>query len=304
MNVRRTLAPLMASAFLLAGCGYIVTPQDEATSAPISTHGWHAVATKIDAAGAGGLHIDVTIQNLTGDWSAMQASASDPAVLTTGDGHTTTCTAVFVGTGGTSLAPGFQMSGYTAGTDAAPKTQPLYVECAGASPSPGSKLAIPYSYVTGDFNYYTPATPTKDRLEVDLDKVAADLKYPVADPVADLATKPGAKIDAINKCTLTLTSVTRTADGLTFAWQTENPTEYPAYVHIGVPPVIGSDGVIYGIYQSPHLADAPITLAGQTAEWTTTVTVPADVTGLYILLSVESKQQKTFVSHAVDITDK
>jgi hypothetical protein len=28
---------------------------------------------------------------------------------------------------------------------------------------------------------------------------------------------------------------------------------------------------------------------------------PAEI---YILLSVESKQQKTFVSHAVDITDK
>ena len=40
------------------------------------------------------------------------------------------------------------------------------------------------------------------------------------------------------------------------------------------------------------------------AEWKTSVTVPADVTGLYVLPSVESKQQKNFSSHAIDITDK
>ena len=32
--------------------------------------------------------------------------------------------------------------------------------------------------------------------------------------------------------------------------------------------------------------------------------MPADVTGLYILVQVESKQLKLFVSHAIDITDK
>jgi hypothetical protein len=68
--------------------------------------------------------------------------------------------------------------------------------------------------------------------------------------------------------------------------------------------VIGADGIIYGTYRSPSLVDAPITLPGQKAEWTTEVAVPKDVTGLYILLSVESRQQKLFVSHVVDITDK
>ncbi len=76
---------------------------------------------------------------------------------------------------------------------------------------------------------------------------------------------------------------TRTADGLEFRWHTENPTAYPTYVHIGIPPVIGSDGIIYGLYESPHLADTPITPAGQSADWTTEVAVPKDVTGLYIL---------------------
>ena len=74
--------------------------------------------------------------------------------------------------------------------------------------------------------------------------------------------------------------------------------------HIGIPPVIGADGILYGFYESPSLADAPITPASQTAEWKTTVAVPKEVTGLYILLSVESKQQKLFVSHVVDISDK
>ena len=40
------------------------------------------------------------------------------------------------------------------------------------------------------------------------------------------------------------------------------------------------------------------------ADWKTTVAVPADVTGLYILVTVEAKQQKNFVGHAIDITDK
>jgi len=234
----------------------------------------------------------------------MQATPDQPAVLTTSDGKSTDCGTVFMGTGGTSLAPGFQVRGYTGGTKAKPTTQLLYVECAGATAAAGSKLSIAYSYVTGDFNYYTPSAPTSAKLELDLDKVAADLKYPVATPVDGVIEKADAKIIAINKCTLSLTGAKRTADGLELAWHTENPTAYPTYVHIGIPPVVGSDGVIYGFYESPHLADTPITPAGQSAEWTTSVAVPKDATALYILLSVESKQQKTFVSHAVDITDK
>ncbi len=75
--------------------------------------------------------------------------------------------------------------------------------------------------------------------------------------------KADAKIDAINHTTLSLTGVKRTGDGLELAWQTDNPTEYPTYVHIGTPPVVGADGVIYGFYESPHLADTPITPSGE-----------------------------------------
>ncbi len=300
---KRLLIASLAVALAAAGCGYIVTPADESSPTPAVGSGWAGVATKVEPAGDG-LHVDLTITNSTGSWSAMKATAGKPATLTGSDGKTTDCATVVVGTGGTSIAPGFQIRGYTGGTKAAPKTQLLSVDCAGVAPAAGQKLSIPYDYVTGAFSYYTPPTPTSATLAVDLDQVASDLTYPVATAIDGVVGPADAPIDAINHSTLTMTSADRTADGLTFGWKTDNPTKYPTYVHIGTPPVVGSDGVIYGYYESPHLADTPITPAGGTATWTTKVAVPTDVTGLYILLSVESEQQKNFVSHAIDITDK
>jgi len=303
MSSRTKLAPAIACLVVLAGCGYIVTPDAEGSPTPAIAGKWAAVATKVDAA-AGAMHVDVTIRNDTGAWSSMQAVPGQPAVLTTSDGKTTDCATVAIGTGGTSIAPGFQIRGYTGGTKSKPATQLLSVDCAGATPAAGSKLSIPYSYVTGDFNYYSPATPTQGKLEVDLDAVVSDLKYPVAATVEGVIEKADTKISAINHTTLTLASAKRTGDGMELGWHTDNPTAYPTYVHIGIPPVVGSDGVIYGFYESPHLATPPITPAAQSAAWTTTVAVPKDVTGLYVLPSVESKQQKNFTSHAIDITDK
>jgi hypothetical protein len=48
----------------------------------------------------------------------------------------------------------------------------------------------------------------------------------------------------------------------------------------------------------------PRTPSKETTNWTTKVVVPKDVTGLYILVSVESKQADYFISHVIDITDK
>jgi hypothetical protein len=234
----------------------------------------------------------------------MKAADGKPAILTTSDGKSSNCDTVFVSTGGHSLAPGFQMRGYTGGTKAEPKTQLLYVECKGAATAPGAKLSVEYSYVTGDYNYYVAANPVSTKMELNLDQIAKDLKYPIAVPVDSLIEKSDTPITSINKCVLALTDITRTDKGLQFKWQTTNPGEYPTYVHIGTTPVIGLDGIIYGFYEDPSLADTPITLPGEKAEWTTDVAVPKDVTGLYIFLSVESKQQKYFVSHVVDITDK
>jgi hypothetical protein len=286
------------------GCGYIVTPADESSPTPaVAAGSWVAEATKVAPSADGGVHVDLALTNETGSWSSMAAKAG-AVQLVDGSGAKTGCDTAFVGTGGTSLAPGFRMRGYTGGSKTAPKTQLLYVECAGVAPAAGQKLAIDYTYTAGDFNYYRPAAPAPGTLSVDLDKVAGDLTYPVAEVVPGTVEAINTPITAINKVTLTLTAATRKGETLSLDWETQNPTKYPVYVHIGTPPAIGSDGVLYGFYESPHLADTPLTPAGGKADWTTTVTVPADVTGLYVLASVESKQQKNFSGHAIDITSQ
>ena len=303
MHVPKALIPILACALLLSGCAYIVTPEPEGRSASATSEGWGGVVTDVGKSDAGDLRIDITIRNDTGEWSAMQAAAK-PAVLKAG-GKTTNCDAVFVGTGGHRLAPGFQMRGFTGGTKAEPVIQPIRVECKGAEIAPGAELSLDYSYVTGEYNYYEQeANKASATMNLNLDEVVQDLKYPVASAVEGLIQEPGAAITAINDTVLTLTDVARTEKGVQFKWQTSNPGEYPTYVHIGNPPVIGADGVIYGFYQSPDIASVPVTGAGKTAEWTTEVALPADVAGLYMLLSVESRKQRLFTNYAVDLTDK
>jgi hypothetical protein len=305
MSIRKALIPILVYALLFGACDYIVLPDDVDTGVSTTSKGWSAVATNVGTSNAGDLHIDLTIRNETTDWSAMQAAANKPAVLTTGSGKTSNCDTVFVNTGGHRLAPGFQMRGFTAGTKTEPKTQLIYVECKGAEATSGSKLSINYSYVTGEYNYYYPEQNKVDTtLEVDLDQVATDLNYPVVEPVEGLIQQPGVAITAINDVILTLTEVERTGEGLRFKWQTSNPGEYPSYVHIGNPPVIGADGIFYGFYESPDIVSVPITPAGEKTEWTTDIDVPEDVKGFYIMLSVESKKQRLFVNYAVDIVDK
>jgi hypothetical protein len=262
------------------------------------------VATNISTADTGDLRIDITIQNKTGDWSAMQAAEGEPAVLQVGD-KTTNCDTVFVSSGGHRLAPGFQMRGFIGGTKAEPVTQLIYVECAGAEAASEAKLSINYVYFTGQYNYYEPeANKGNGTLEINLDEIVTESTYPIADPLEDLIKKADVEITAINDVALTLTGVERTDDGLLFTWKTANPGEYPTYVHIGNPPVIGADGIIYGLYEVPDLTSVPITPAGGEAEWSTEVSVPPDATGLYILLSAESGKQRLYANHAVDITER
>ena len=309
MSVRKTLAAVIVLGLAVSGCGYIVPPHIDATPTQVvQSQGWAALVTNVaDANGA--LHVDLSLRNDTGDWSAMDISTSK-ARVTTSDGKTTDCGTVFVGTSpfadkaGAYLAPGFVMKGYTGGTKPAPVTQLLYVECAGVAKAAGEKLAIDYTFITGPFNYFVPSTLFKATFNLELDKAAAVAKYPLAGDIPNLIEKADTVITAVNKCTVQLTDAKRTDTGLEFSWQTTNPSEYQAYVHIGNPPVIGSDGIMYGFYQSPHLALTPITPAGDKATWTTKVDVPKEVTGLYILVPVETKQQKYFVDHVLDITDK
>jgi hypothetical protein len=305
MGMKKVFIPIILCALLSLACRYIVVPADLlVTPTSVASKGWSGIVTNLGKSDAGDLHIDLAIRNDTQDWSAMQADDGKPAILKTSDGKKANCNTVFVGTGGINLAPGFQMRGYTAGTKKATKIQLLYVECKGAAASSGSKLSIEYSYVTGAYDLHVPAVPVNGTMELDLDQVAKDVKYPVETPAANLIEKIGDKINAINNFTLTLTDAKRTDTGLELHWQDENPSDYPNYVHIGTPPVIGADGVIYGLYEDPSIADATIALSHATAEWTTTVAVPSNVTGLYVLVSVETRQSKYFVSHAIDITHK
>jgi hypothetical protein len=304
MGIKKALFPFLVCALLQLACAYIVFPEELESEGATESKGWSAVVTSVGKSEAGDLHIDLTIRNETGKWSAMQAITGNPAVLTAG-GKTSNCDTVFVGTGGHRLAPGFQMRGFIAGKKAQPTTQLIYVECKGAEAAAGSTLAIDYSYVTGEYNYYDQeANKAEAKLEINLDQVAADVKYPAVESVEGLIQTPATEFIGINDVVLNLTGVTRTDSGLQFSWRTSNPGEYPSYVHIGNPPVIGEDGILYGLYESPDLASVPITPAGDKAEWATEVAVPNDVEGLFIMLSVESKNQRYFVNYAVDITDK
>ena len=305
MGMKKLLIPFVLFSLLSLACAYIVIPPDLlVTPTSVESKGWAGIVTNLGQSDTGDLHIDLAIRNDTQDWSSMQADEGRPAVLITSDGERSNCDTVVATTGGTSLAPGFQMRGYTGGTKKAPKIQLLYVECKGAAASSGSKLAISYSYTTGAYDLHVPAVPVNETLDLNLDKVVKDVKYPVAELVTGLIEKMGDKVSAINSFTLTLTGAKRTDTGLELQWQDYNPSDYANYVHIGTPPVIGADGILYGLYEDPSIADATIALPKATAVWTTAVEVPKDVTGLYVLVSVETRQSKYFVSHAIDITDR
>ena len=298
----RGFAAALVAVLLIAACDYVVVPPDEgAPAGGGGSAGWAAVPTAIGPADGGGTRIDLAIRNDTGDWSAM-AVADGGALLHGGDGATTDCATADVGSGGHRLAPGFQMRGFLGGTKSEPELVQIGVECDVAEVAPGSTLSLDYSYVVGEFNYYDPdATRADGTMEVPLDTLASDLAFPIGQPVDGLVQPRDVEITAINDVLLSLTGMTRSDEGLEFAWETSNPGEYPSFVHIGNPPVIGNDGIIYGYYESPDLATVPMTPAGEKVEWTTTTAVPDDVADLVMLLSVESKKQRLFVNYAIDL---
>jgi hypothetical protein len=310
MKVKKALVlAILVYAVLSLACKYIVLPEGLETQ-QVEEEGseskvWNGIVTNVGKSEAGDLHIDLAIRNNTGDWSKMEAMAGKPAVLTTGDGKTANCDTVFVGTGGHRVAPGFQTRGYTTGAMDAPTTQPLYVECQGVEATPGSTLAIDYVSFSGELDDYAPeANKTEGVLELNLDEVVTDLTYPIATPVEGLLVKPGVEITALSENVVTLLDAERTDSGFQFTWQNFNPTKFPLKTHIGIPPVIGADGIIYGPYETIDIPPIPITPSNGKVEWTTEVVVPQDGSGFYILLSVESKKPRTYLNYAVDISDK
>lgn len=308
MNVRKMLiAVLLVTTFFSFACVYVVLPEGlERPETDAAGSGvWAAVVTNVGTSEAGDLRIDITIRNDTGGWSTMQAVPGKPAVLATADGKTTNCDAVFVGTGGHRFAPGFQMRGYTVKKDGGQETQLLYVECEGDTVAPGSSLSIDYVSYNGILDDYAPdANSAEGTLELNLDEVVTDLTYPIASPVEGLIQDAGAGIVALSDNVVTLLDVQRTDIGFQFKWQNFNPTRFPLKTHIGIPPVIGSDGIIYGVYETLDIAPVDITPSNAKMEWTTEVAVPDDVNAFYILLSVESNKPRTYINYAVDISDK
>ncbi len=290
-------------AFVSFGCKYVVIPEDLMVE-QAAIKAWNAVVTGVLQTDSGALHVDVTIQNETGDWSSMQALPGQPAILESG-GTKSTCDVVIIGTGGHRLAPGFQMRGYTTGTKAEPSTQYLFVECAGAQAQPGSELSIHYVAYNGDLDYYhQDVNESTGTLELSLDEIAPDLTYPVLLEMPGLIEPASSEILAISENVISLVDVQRIETGLEFTWKNYNPTNFALKTHIGNPPVIGSDGIIYGIFEIMDLVSTPLTPSKGETSWTTEVLVPAGVSGFYILLSVEDKQMRMYVNHLMDITDK
>ncbi len=310
MNVRKMLVPaLLAYAFFTFACVYIVLPEGLETP-EVAAEGselkvWNAIVTNVGESDAGDLHIDIAIRNDTGDWSTMRAVTEKPAILTTSDGKTTKCDTVFVSTGGHRLAPGFQMRGYTTGKETELASQLLYVECKGVTVAAGSKLSIEYVSFGGELDDYDPeANKTEGTLELNLDEVVTDLTYPIALAVDGLIQDAGVSITALSENVVTLLDVQRIDTGFQFTWQNFNPSKFALKTHIGTPPIIGADGIIYGVYETLDMVSVPITPAKENMEWSTEVVAPQDIKGFYILLSVESKKPRTYLNYVIDISDK
>jgi len=309
MNVKKMLIPgLLVLTLFMSACVYIVLP--EGLENPETGNGgeagtWSAIVTNVGKSDVGDLHVDITIRNDTGNWSTMRAVVGKPAVFESSDGKTVTCDTMFIGTGKHRFAPGFQTRGYTVNDGGELKTQPLYVECKGVDASAGSTLSINYESFNGILDDYDPeANKVEGLLELNLDEVVTDLTYPVASNNEDAMREIGVGIPALSENVITLLDVQHTDTGFEFTWQNFNPTKFPLKTHIGTPPVIGSDGIIYGVYQTLDIADIPLTPPNENAQWTTEVAVPQDVNSLYILLSVESNKPRTYINYIVDISDK
>jgi len=301
---------LLVCTMISLSCAYVVLPEGVENMSD-GTHaenaGWAGIVTNVSEADAGALHIDITIRNDTGDWSTMRAADGKPAILTTSDGKTTSCGTVLISTGGHRLAPGFQMRGYTMDGNDQPETQLLYVECEGAVATSGATLSIDYVSFDGELDYYVEVEETnkvEGTLELNLDDVVKDLAYPVASSIEGLIQDSGTEMIALSENVISLLEAQRTDSGFQFTWQNFNPSKFALRTHIGIPPVIGDDGIIFGVYQTLDMPEVPLTPAQGSVEWTTEVAVPEDVGNLYILLSVESKKPRTYLNYALDITGK
>ena len=308
MIPKKVLMPfLLAVTFFMSACVYIVLPEglESPEDDNVENAGWTGIVTNVSESETGALHIDITIRNDTGVWSTMRAVDDQPAVLSS-DGKTTECDTVFVGTGGHRLAPGFQIRGFTSDENGEPETQLIYVECAGVAAKPGSELSIDYIRFDGDLDYYVEVeeeNKEEGELVLNLDEIVTDLTYSIGSPMEGLIQDADTEIVALSENIISLLDVQRSDVGFQFTWQNFNPSKFPLKTHIGIPPVVGEDGIIYGVYETLDIPEVPLTPAGESIEWVTDVAAPEDISGFYILLSVESKKPRTYVNYVLDITE-
>jgi hypothetical protein len=178
------------------------------------------------------------------------------------------------------------------------------VECKGVQVAEDASLKIDYEYFNGDLDYYhQDANRSTGSLEILLDEPVTNLVYPVFSEIDKLIVPSDMEIPAISDNVIKLLDVKRTEEGFEFTWENFNPTSFALRTHIGNPPIIGSDGIIYGIFEIMDLVSVPLTPAGEKATWITKQSAPPEVNGFYILLSVEAKQMRMYVNHLIDITE-
>ncbi len=299
---------LLLLSFFTFACAYIVVPEDiviPEKKGETTGKEWSGVATKVSNTASGGLQVDITIINNTDDWSKLEALPKAPALLVGDNGKSIECDVVNVSTGGHRLAPGFRTRGFVPKVEGKLQTQLLGVECTNATLTPGSKLTIKYASFSGILDDYAPeANKTEGILEIDLDKIETDLTYPIATPIEGLIQPMSTSLTGLSENVVTLLDATRTENTIQLTWQNFNPSKFALKTHIGIPPVIGSDGIIYGEYEILDMAPVPLTPPNENVEWTTEVNVPSDVKGLYVLLSLESKKPRTYVNYVLEISDK
>lgn len=289
---------------LAAGCGGSQeAAEEETTPLPETIEGWTLIPINIES-GNGVLRVDLAVRNASDDWGSIAAAdpAEKPTVLTK-DGEQYNCDTVQVSTDGHYLPPGFQMQGYISKREG---KQTLYVECKVDDSSADGTLSIPYTLTRGEYDYYEKGENVfESQFAVDLGQSPATLTYPLAsaEPKVDVHSLTE-EIVALNKTTLKNTGVNRSGDEILFQWQVTNPGEYGTKVHIGRPPILGNDGIIYGARVSPDIVDVPMAKPdGGTSEFETTVEVPKDVEELYLLLSVEQSRERLFANYLIDLTD-
>ena len=271
------------------------TPEAEAVE---SKKDWNIIPIGIRKTETNAVQVDLAIHNESDDWSVM--SADNQAILTTKSGERLPCSTVKISSGGHYIPPNFQLRGFTLKDKS---IQKLHVICNGTEPSNASQLSVTYSYMLGEYDYYAQQKNMVETTQVvALDAIIQDLQYPATSISGITLTPTTEVIPALNKCSLTLTNVARTEDGFTFQWQVSNPGEYGTLVHIGNPPLLGDDGIIYGHRVSPDIVQVPIADAKGTASFETKVSLPKEVKGLYMLLSVEQRRERLFASILMDLT--